>query len=177
MKIYTIGYSNKFDSYHTDTKIGYTGMKAMKGVSSLWEDWECLQLNLYEENKEKAELGYIWNYINSAVVVTKNVKELLETKFATDDFEFLNAKYLDVPMYIMHCINPYPLKADFKFDMDKIEASFELDDIKKYNIKDKGLFKVINDKGWVSPLLFTDTFVEYITEKGFDSIRFIEIGE
>ena len=65
MKIYTIGYSNKFDSYHTDTKIWYTGMKAMKGVSSLGEDWECLQLNLYEENKEKAELGYIWNYINS----------------------------------------------------------------------------------------------------------------
>ena len=164
MRIYTFDYTERYVEYNVKGEINYDFIQRFENDKALIDTWNILELS-ETEAIEDSEIGYILTFLNSVILVNKDVKSIIEREFEASRQEFLEARNGEEIVYIMHNIKPYLIDMKVNCEGEDIVYSFNKEQLEKLNINEKGIFKVKLENGFVSPLFCTEKFVDCMKSK------------
>lgn len=164
MKIYKLGYAERYVKYNVINEVDYDLIQKMEKDKPLIDTWNSLELS-ETEAIEASEIGYIFTFLDSVILVNKDVKSIIESEFEASRQEFLEARNGEEIVYIMHNIEPYLIDMKVNCEGEDIVYSFNKEQLEKLNINEKGIFKVKLENGFVSPLFCTEKFVDCMKSK------------
>lgn len=175
MKLYEITCSEYFEAYNI-LDSNYKLNRKFDGIEKMSDEWGVKTLQKIHKGK-KADIAYNWSF-NGSLILKEHAYEILKNIFLDDEVEMLPVAYENERCYIPHCITAVS-NMNIEIQKRKDESHyyyFSENELKNNRLYNKYFFKAELNHGVVTNMLFTERFINLVSEHNLKGIEFDEAG-